>query len=260
MARNVGGCSPQRHETQATAGQTPFFSLRKAILLKFQLDFYHLDYLVPEDEEETASPVFRHRAQEALRQRPQKLDLSHIVDPLFAQAAACAPLTPITPTESVDSLARDRHDSSVDQSPRAASPKGKSGLRGASAGSASSSGSESESDVDEDCEYETDDSNLLTHTRVYALAEKYDIPALKTLAKRKFEMAMACFYDSPEFADAVEETYCSTIDSDRGLRDVVLQAFKSHPQLASTRDVFEVIKRTPTLAFELWKTERGIPV
>lgn len=222
--------------------------------------FYHLDYLVGEDEEEPASPVFRHRAQEALRQRPQKLDLSHIVDPLFAQAAACAPPTPVTPTEGVDPLSRTRHDSSVDRSPRATSPKGKTGLRGAGAGSASNSGSECESEEDEDCEYETDESNLLTHTRVYALAEKYDIPALKDLAKSKFEMAMACYYDSPEFADAIEEVYCSTIDNDRGLRDVVLQAFRSHPQLASTQDVFGVIKRTPTLAFELWKTERGIPV
>ena len=236
--------------------QSPFFLHN----LTDRLDFYHLDYLTPEDEDEPASPVFRHRAQEALRQRPQKLDLSHIVDPLFAQAAACAPPTPITPTEGADLLSQARHDSSVDRSPRAMSPKGKIGLRGASAGSASGSGSECDSDEDDDCEYETDDSNLLTHTRVYALAEKYDIPALKALAKSKFEMAMACYYDSPEFADAIEEVYCSTIDNDRGLRDVVIQAFRNHPQLASTQDVFGVIKRTPTLAFELWKTERGIPV
>ena len=102
--------------------------------------------------------------------------------------------------------------------------------------------------------------NLVQHTRVYALAEKYDIPSLKHLAKNKFEMAMACYYDSPEFADAIEEVYCSTIDSDRGLRDIVLETFKCHPQLASTQDVYAVIKETPTLALELFKLERGIPV
>lgn len=107
---------------------------------------------------------------------------------------------------------------------------------------------------------EEPESHLLQHTRVYALAEKYDIPSLKQLAKNKFEMAMACWYDSPEFADAIEEVYCSTIDSDRGLRDVVLETFKCHPQLASTQDVYEVIKDTPTLAMELFKVERGIPV
>lgn len=120
--------------------------------------------------------------------------------------------------------------------------------------------SSDEYDAEEDGEYETDDSYLLAHTRVYALAEKYGIPGLKNLAKHKFERQMACYYDSPEFADAVEEVYSSTIDNDRGLRDVVLQAFRSHPQLASTQDVFAVIKRTPALAFELWKVERGLSV
>jgi len=122
------------------------------------------------------------------------------------------------------------------------------------------SAGESESDCDIEEEYETDESNLLTHSRVYALAEKYDIPPLKDLALEKFEMGMACYYDSPEFPDAIEEVYCSTIDTDRGLRDVVLQAFRNHPQLATTQDVFNVIKKTPSLAFDLWKVERGMPV
>lgn len=120
------------------------------------------------------------------------------------------------------------------------------------------SGSESEEIVEE--EEESAESHLVLHTKVYALAEKYDVPSLKQLAKSKFEMAMACYYDSPEFAEAIEEVYCSTIDSDRGLRDIVLEAFKSHPQLANTQDVYNVIKDTPSLAFELFKVERGIPV
>lgn len=221
--------------------------------------FYHLDYLSPPGEEPTPD-VFRHRVQEAQRQRPQKLDLSGITDPLFAQAAACVPPAPLTPpTEVADPFARARQDSAfgIDQSPR--SPKAKTRSRSPQCQVASASGSDSESDFENDEEYDTDDSHLLLHTKVYALAEKYDIPSLKNLAQRKFEMAMACFYDSPEFADAIEEVYCSTLDNDRGLRDVVLQAFRSHPQLASTQDVFEVIKHTPTLAFDLWKVERGIP-
>lgn len=122
-----------------------------------------------------------------------------------------------------------------------------------------SNGSDYES-YDEDDVVGEEESHLLLHTRVYSLAEKYDIPSLKALAQRKFEMAMACYYDSSEFAEAIEEVYCSTIDSDRGLRDVVLQAFRSHPALATTQDVYGVIKETPTLAFELFKIERGLPV
>lgn len=226
-------------------------------------DFYHLDYLTDEADEEP-SAVFRHRQiSDARRTLPKKLDLSQIQDPLLAQFAACAPSDPPTPPSERPSSPQARHDSLTpfDKAPR--SPKFKTRARSGSMTSPrSASGSDTESDCEEyeEYEYETDDSNLLTHTRVYALAEKYDIPTLKELAKRKFEMAMACYYDSPEFADAIEEVYCSTIDTDRGLRDVVLQAFRSHPQLASTQDVFAVIKETPSLAFELWKVERGIPV
>lgn len=221
-------------------------------------DLYHLDYLNLRGDEPTE--VFSHRQDANARRMPvKKLDLSQIEDPLFAQAAACCPPTPISPVQSPSAL---RHDSAsyFESAVRSQSPANKtrepaSSLRR----SASPSGSESESEYESDGDYETDDSHLLTHTRVYALAEKYDIPPLKSLAKAKFEMAMACYYDSPEFADAIEEVYCTTIDSDRGLRDVVLQAFRSHPQLASTQDVFGVIKETPTLAFDLWKVERGLP-
>ncbi|KAF2858025.1 hypothetical protein K470DRAFT_222206, partial [Piedraia hortae CBS 480.64] len=75
---------------------------------------------------------------------------------------------------------------------------------------------------------------LLLHVRVYALAEKYDIPGLKELARSKFEISLACHYDSPEVPEAIEEVYCSTIDSDRGLRDVIVQLFMQHPLLATT--------------------------
>ncbi|KAL1310724.1 hypothetical protein AAFC00_000979 [Neodothiora populina] len=215
--------------------------------------FYHLDYLEPESVA-PASAIFQHRAHEAQRNRPQKIDLSQIEDPLFAQARACAPPTPTTPSSERSGFQLARHDSTHSRSSKSKSN------RPVKAVSASPSDSEDECYSEEDEEYETDESNLLTHIRVYALAEKYGVSALKDLAKRKFECQMACFYDSPEFADAVEEVYCSTIDSDRGLRDVVLQAFRSHPQLASTQDVFAVIKSTPSLAFELWKVERGLPV
>ena len=230
------------------------------MLIRLLSDFYHLDYCTPAGQE-AQSPDFRHRQIANERRLPvKKLDLSAIEDPLFAQAAAHAPPTPETPSSSTPAARQDS--GSYFARERSTSPQNKARAKAANAqlNSASSSGSDSDSCSDEDEEYETDDSNLLNHTRVYALAEKYDVPALKELARSKFEMAMACFYDSPEFADAIEEVYCSTIDSDRGLRDIVLQAFRTHPQLASTQDVYNVIKHTPSLAFELWKVERGVPI
>lgn len=221
-----------------------------------------MDYLNDATDHE-ASAVFRHRLlSDARRRLPKKLDLSQIEDPLLSQAGNCAlpqSATPVTPPpDSAISINTDVSKfKSKAKSPR--SPRSPAQKRQRASPYESEASSDYESN-DEDDEVGEEESHLLLHTRVYALAEKYDIPSLKDLAQSKFEMAMACFYDSSEFADAIEEVYCSTIDSDRGLRDVVLEAFRSHPALATTQDVFAVIKDTPSLAVELFKLERGLPI
>ena len=220
--------------------------------LTYSQVFYYLDYL--NQPERAPAAVFRHRAQSNERRRrfSKKLDLSNIEDPLLS-LAGCYQLeealsfSPSSPTGGRGSLDLPEG--------KQLSPKARE--RSPTPELESESDYESQEEEDESMEPE---SHLLLHTRVYALAEKYDIPSLKELARGKFEMAMACYYDSPEFAEAIEDVYCSTIDSDRGLRDIVLEAFKSHPQLANTQDVFTVIQETPSLAFELFKVERGIPV
>ncbi|GAB7359802.1 hypothetical protein MBLNU230_g6971t1 [Neophaeotheca triangularis] len=215
--------------------------------------FYHLDYLT----EPTTAPsaIFRHRAySNRRRDLRKKLDLSQVEDPLLAQAGYCGPQQPQGPLTPPHTSNGYDFAGKGPQSPR--SPKQRNRTPPLDVDSDSDE-YESVDDEEEDTEAE---SHLLLHTKVYALAEKYDIPSLKPLAKRKFEMAMACYYDSPEFADAIEEVYDSTPDSDRGLRNIVLQAFKMHPQLANTQDVYSVIKSTPCLAAELFKLERGLPI
>lgn len=211
--------------------------------------FYYNDYLEDKPHQQP-SAMFRHRAYSNPRKTPAKMiDLAQIEDPLLAAAGFYT--RPATPPSSRPSSKGSF--GAYDYCPP--SPTG-----------AFTPPPELESwtetfEVEEQEEESTEDeSHLILHTQVYALAEKYDIPALKQLAQRKFEMAMACYYDAPEFADAIEEVYCSTIDTDRGLRDVVLQAFRSHPQLAHTQDVYAVIQQTPSLALDLFKVERGIPV
>lgn len=222
-------------------------------------DFYHLDYLNDKADHE-ASAVFRHRLlSDARRKLPKKVDLSMVMDPLLSQAGYCAPEAPMSPPDSVISVNTDVSQlKNKIKSPR--TPRSPANGRQQASPYDSETGSDYESYEDEEEEIGEEESHLITHTRVYALAEKYDIPSLKELAQSKFEMAMACYYDSSEFADAIEEVYCSTIDSDRGLRDVVLQAFRAHPALATTQDVYTVIKDTPALALELYKIERGLPI
>lgn len=89
---------------------------------------------------------------------------------------------------------------------------------------------------------------------------RYDIPGLKSLARAKFAEQVAINYDTPDFALACREVYDSTLDSDRGLRDVIIQAFRSHPELPLREDVEMVAREVPDLGFELYKMAVGLPV
>ncbi len=59
---------------------------------------------------------------------------------------------------------------------------------------------------------------------------------------------------------ALQEAYDSTPDSDRGLRDVIVGAFRVDRELALRPDVGEMVKETPTLAWELFRIGWGLPV
>lgn len=244
-----GACSHQFRE--ATSGVIDLSEDDEDAVEQMVHYFYYLDYLNDEAGQQPAS-MFRHRAYSDQRARAaKKLDLSQIEDPLLAQAGFYrAPQTPATPPGSSHG-----ERSSLDMPDK--KPRSPVRARAGTPPLEVDEGSEEEYDEEEYESTETE-SHLLLHTRVYALAEKYDIPSLKQLARRKFEMAVACYYDAPELADAIEFVYSSTIDSDRGLRDVVIQLFRTHPQLANTQDMFAVIQETPTLALDLWKVERGL--
>ncbi|KAF2213786.1 hypothetical protein CERZMDRAFT_95824 [Cercospora zeae-maydis SCOH1-5] len=203
---------------------------------------YHLDYLNEELQQRPAE-MFRHRAYTNHKPTPKKIDFSHIEDPLLAQAGFY---------DQASSPSRSRTDSACSKQPptttsshRPDTPQQGSQFKG--------EGEHAEDNDDTEAE-----SHPVLHTQIYALGEKYDIQPLKQLARRKFEMAAACYYDAPELADAIRLVYQSTVDTDRGLRDIVLQLFRRHPQLANTQDIYAVIKETPDLALDLWKVERGL--
>ncbi|KAI5361841.1 Putative BTB/POZ domain-containing protein [Septoria linicola] len=194
---------------------------------------YYLDYM-SEDCQRGGHFDARHR-----RATPKEIDFSQIEDPLLAQAGFY---------EKPASTKSTTTGGKIDQS---------SSLAGVGAPQYNTRDpcDDEQSDTNDDVEL---GSNLVLHAQIYALGEKYDIPSLKHLAIRKFEVAAACYYDSPELADAIDFVYRSTIDTDRGLRNVVLQMFKLHPQLANTQDIYATIRDTPGLALDLWKAERGL--
>ncbi|KAF2846717.1 hypothetical protein T440DRAFT_501587 [Plenodomus tracheiphilus IPT5] len=69
---------------------------------------------------------------------------------------------------------------------------------------------------------------LTIHASMYALADKYQVEGLVVLAREKFESCLHHHANSNDFLDAVQITYSSTPDTNRGLHDAVVQAFQLH--------------------------------
>lgn len=89
---------------------------------------------------------------------------------------------------------------------------------------------------------------------------RYGISGLKTLARKKFAHQVEAHLSSEELPEACQEAYESTVDTDRGLRDVIIQTFRSHPALSLRKDMEVAVRETPGLAFELYRMASGLPV
>ncbi|POR38960.1 Uncharacterized protein TPAR_00833 [Tolypocladium paradoxum] len=87
--------------------------------------------------------------------------------------------------------------------------------------------------------------NLAIHASIYTLGEKYGIPGLKTLALNKFRRE-----NSVDFIHAIKEVFTSTVDEDRSMRDIVVEAIARHPELLDKKQFQDVVKSCE-LSFEL---------
>ncbi|KAI3583836.1 BTB/POZ protein [Fusarium oxysporum f. sp. albedinis] len=87
---------------------------------------------------------------------------------------------------------------------------------------------------------------------MYQIADKYDIAALKTESKNKFELAIANGWATDDFPVAANLVYVSTPSEDRGLRDIVVDtAGKNIDQLVGKDGFCELTRETPDFAADL---------
>lgn len=74
------------------------------------------------------------------------------------------------------------------------------------------------------------DSGMMNNALVYAVAEKYDIPELKELAKHKFQI-LACYkWPHDDFHAVTDTVFSTTPDQDMGLRQIILDICGEHFQ------------------------------
>ena len=72
------------------------------------------------------------------------------------------------------------------------------------------------------------DPRMMTNVLVYAVAEKYDIPDLKDLAKHKFGTLARSKWPQDEFHAVTEAVFSTTPDTDMGLRRIVMDICSEH--------------------------------
>jgi hypothetical protein len=95
--------------------------------------------------------------------------------------------------------------------------------------------------------------NPLTHARMYAIADFYEIPGLKNLAQQKFQAAAERHWNSTEFGEAVHVVYTTTLAEDRGLRQTVKDILLRHMTLLNKPEVESIMREIPDLAFDMLK-------
>ena len=92
-------------------------------------------------------------------------------------------------------------------------------------------------------DYTIDDNGkipLISHARMYAIADKYSVSLLKELAQEKFSASLKDIQslDIPIFAAAVEIIYTTTLASDRGLRDAIIPTLIKFKAQLRASDLF----------------------
>jgi hypothetical protein len=76
-----------------------------------------------------------------------------------------------------------------------------------------------------------DATQLLLHSKMYQMGDKYDVTGLKELAREKFMRSCMEYWDSEHFAPAAHHACSTTVEEDVGLRDVVIAVISEHMSL-----------------------------
>jgi speckle-type POZ protein len=97
-------------------------------------------------------------------------------------------------------------------------------------------------------------SSMFFHAQVYGLADKYIIPSLKNCSMSKFGMAISSGWQLDDFPSAIVEVYDSTPDTDRGLRDVIVEVATQNVKKLIKNSLFDdALREKPTFAADMVK-------
>lgn len=97
-----------------------------------------------------------------------------------------------------------------------------------------------------------DPASLLVNAKVYIIAEKYEIEALKKLACTKYGEVLPNTWNTSIFSESASHLYENTVETDRMLRDVIVQGASDNVKNLLDRGEFvEMLKSHGDIATEI---------
>ncbi|KAK7186690.1 BTB/POZ domain-containing protein [Paraphaeosphaeria sporulosa] len=94
---------------------------------------------------------------------------------------------------------------------------------------------------------------LSTHASMYAIGDQYGVIGLKQLSQEKFRCACLHFWNQSEFVVAAHLVFSTTLDEDKGLRDIVSETISGHMELVNKPEIEVLMTEFSSLAFGLLK-------
>lgn len=102
------------------------------------------------------------------------------------------------------------------------------------------------------------DDAVINNAKVYAVADKYDLPRLKEHAKAKFFTQMqSCPHE--DIAPVIRVVFESTPPADRGLREIVIQVCADDiDDIVNHSSILTAIEKYPALSFGIFSKRREL--
>jgi hypothetical protein len=97
---------------------------------------------------------------------------------------------------------------------------------------------------------ETASDALLSHTRIYIIADKYDVPLLKKLSSENFGEAAIDY----SFRKSLQMIYDELPESDRGLREFAIEkGWKNLFPMMEVKEFVDLLKENPNIGVDILK-------
>jgi hypothetical protein len=98
---------------------------------------------------------------------------------------------------------------------------------------------------------------LLNLSKIYAIADKYDVTGLKELVCKDFALACDVFWDEESFALAVDHVFSSTVPEDISLRHIVIETISKHMAVVKKPEIQALVTKHGDLALGVLLKKMG---